>query len=170
MFEGVLKHRSGRVIALARSVLAAVFLFAVWIDPTHPAQAEVATYTVLSAYVAAAVLLTLLTWDNWWLDGKLAAGAHAVDIAAFTLLVLATDGYTSPFFVFFVFLILSAAIRWGWRSCSAAPRRSRNRWSAERKRMATFSTPVETTKTEAPRWAARKPEAKSLSTTASTPR
>ena len=115
MFKGVLKHRSGRVIALARAVLAAVFLFAVWIDPTHPAQAAAATYTVLSAYVAAAVLLTLLTWDNWWLDGKLAAGAHVVDIAAFTLLVLATDGYTSPFFVFFVFLILSAAIRWGWR-------------------------------------------------------
>ena len=36
MFKGVLKHRSGRVIALARAVLAAVFLFAVWIDPTHP--------------------------------------------------------------------------------------------------------------------------------------
>jgi signal transduction histidine kinase len=29
--------------------------------------------------------------------------------------VVTSDGYTSPFFVFFVFLVLSAAIRWGWR-------------------------------------------------------
>jgi signal transduction histidine kinase len=115
MFDDVLKHRSGRVIALARAVLAAVFLFALWIDPTHPSQAAAETYTVLAAYLAAAVLLTVLTWDNWWLDAKLASTAHLIDIAAFTLLVLATDGYTSPFFVFFVFLVISAAIRWSWR-------------------------------------------------------
>jgi signal transduction histidine kinase len=115
MFDDVLKHRSGRVIALARAALAAVFLFAVWIDPTHPSQAAAATYGVLGAYLAAAVALTVLTWDNWWLDAKLAATSHVIDIAAFTLLVLATDGYTSPFFVFFVFLVISAAIRWGWR-------------------------------------------------------
>ena len=115
MFDDVLKHRSGRVIALARAALAAVFLFAVWIAPTHPSQAAAPTYGVLAAYLAAAVALAVLTWDNWWLDAKLAATSHVIDIAAFTLLVLATDGYTSPFFVFFVFLVISAAIRWGWR-------------------------------------------------------
>ena len=115
MFDDVLKHRSGRVIALARAVLAAVFLFATWIDPTHPSQAAPETYAVLAGYLAAAIALTILTWDNWWLDAKLAATSHIIDIAAFTLLVLATDGYTSPFFVFFVFLVISAAIRWGWR-------------------------------------------------------
>jgi signal transduction histidine kinase len=57
----------------------------------------------------------MLIWNNWWLDAKLGAVAHVIDMAAFTLLVLATDGYTSPFFVFFVFLVVSAAIRWGWR-------------------------------------------------------
>ena len=30
------------------------------------------------------------------------------------LLVLLTEGFTSPFFAFFMFLLLSAAIRWGW--------------------------------------------------------
>ena len=30
-------------------------------------------------------------------------------------MVLLTEGYTSPFFIFFMFLLLSAAIRWGWR-------------------------------------------------------
>src|SRR5262249_39735807 len=56
-----------------------------------------------------------LTWNDWWLDAKLAGPAHAVDIALFTAMVFLTEGYTSPFFVFFVFLLLSAAIRWGWR-------------------------------------------------------
>jgi signal transduction histidine kinase len=115
MFNGVLKHRSGRVIALARSVLAAIFLFAMWMDPLEPARNATATYSVLAIYLAAAVAVTLLTWKSWWLDARLAAPAHVIDIAAFTLLVLASDGYTSPFFVFFVFLVLSAGIRWGWR-------------------------------------------------------
>ena len=34
----------------------------------------------------------------------------------FTLMVLLTHGYTSPFFTFFMFLLLSAAIRWGWKA------------------------------------------------------
>jgi signal transduction histidine kinase len=115
MFDGVLKHRSGRVIALARSVLAATFLFAMWMDPVEPARNATATYSLLVFYLAAAVGVTLLTWNSWWLDARLAAPAHVTDIVVFTLLVLASDGYTSPFFVFFVFLVLTAGIRWGWR-------------------------------------------------------
>jgi signal transduction histidine kinase len=95
--------------------MAAVFLFAIWIDPSQPARAVNATYALLCVYVLHAVITTVITWDDWWLDAKLAAPAHVVDIVMFTLLVLASDGYTSPFFVFFVFIILSAAIRWGWR-------------------------------------------------------
>ncbi|QNM81992.1 hypothetical protein H8M03_08080 [Sphingomonas sabuli] len=115
MFKDILTDRSGRVIALARAVLAAVFLFAIWIDPNQPVQAADLTYATLGAYVGAAVLVAVLTWNHWWLDARLAGPAHVVDIGMFGLLVYATDGYTSPFFVFFVFLVLSAAIRWGWR-------------------------------------------------------
>jgi signal transduction histidine kinase len=115
LFDDVLKHRSGRVIALARAVLAAVFLFAIWVDRSQPAQAVEVTYTVLVVYVIAAAAIAALTWQNWWLDARLAGPMQVIDIVVFTLLVLTSDGYTSPFFVFFVFLILSAAIRWGWR-------------------------------------------------------
>jgi signal transduction histidine kinase len=115
LFDDVLKHRSGRVIALARAVLAAVFLFAIWVDPSQPAQAVETTYAVLVVYVVAAAAIAVLTWKNWWLDARLAGPMQVIDIIVFTLLVVTSDGYTSPFFVFFVFLILSAAIRWGWR-------------------------------------------------------
>ena len=115
MLGSALEHRSGRVIALGRLLLAAIFLIAIYVDPSQPAHAAAETYATLIAYVVVAAVLLVLTWSNWWLDAKLAAPAHVVDICVFTLLVLTTEGYTSPFFVFFVFLILSAAIRWGWR-------------------------------------------------------
>lgn len=115
MVNDLLKYRSGRVIALCRAALAIVFLFAIWADNSQPAYAAAETYTGLMLYAATSVALVAITWNNWWLDSKLAAPAHILDVAAFTLLVFGTEGYTSPFFVFFVFLILAAVIRWSWR-------------------------------------------------------
>src|SRR5205085_2064126 len=59
--------------------------------------------------------MVALTWRSWWRDARLTGPAHAVDIVVFTALVFLTDGYTSPFFIFFIFLLLAAAIRWGWK-------------------------------------------------------
>jgi signal transduction histidine kinase len=108
-------HPSTRVIALGRLLLATLFLLAIWIDVSQPANAPAATYTLLGTYVAFAAAMVAATWNNWWLDAKAAGTAHALDILWFTALVYLTDGYTSPFFIFFVFLLLAAAIRWGWR-------------------------------------------------------
>jgi signal transduction histidine kinase len=107
---------SGRVIALGRLLLATLFLVAIWIDFSQPTHGPVATYAILGAYVVFAAAVLLSTWDNWWLDAKLAGPAHGVDIVLFALLVLLTEGYTSPFFTFFMFLLLSASIRWGWHA------------------------------------------------------
>lgn len=106
---------SGRVIALGRLLLAVSFLGAIAVDISQPAQFPTQTFTLLIAYVAFAAGIAVATWNNWWLDARLAGPAHAVDIGLFTVLVLLTEGYTSPFFVFFVFVLLAAAIRWGWR-------------------------------------------------------
>lgn len=97
-------------------MLATLFTLAVWLDVSEPARTRGATYILLDAYVAFAAILLVLTWKNWWLDAKLAGPAHALDIAVFTFLVFSTAGYTSPFFTFFMFVLLSAAIRWGWRA------------------------------------------------------
>jgi signal transduction histidine kinase len=111
-----LPFSSGRVIALGRLMLATLFLLAILIDASQPAQAPVETYALLATYVILAAGIAIVTWNNWWLDAKLAGPAHAMDVVLFTVLVLLTEGYTSPFFVFFIFLLLSAAIRWGWRA------------------------------------------------------
>ena len=106
---------SGRVIALGRLLLAVSFLGAIAVDVSQPAQSPIETFGLLIAYVVFAAAIVAATWNNWWLDARLAGPAHAVDIGLFTVLVLLTEGYTSPFFVFFVFVLLAAAIRWGWR-------------------------------------------------------
>jgi signal transduction histidine kinase len=106
---------SGRVIALGRLLMASLFLLAIRIDVTQPAHSSRELYALLAGYLFFAAVMVAATWRNWWLDAKLAGPAHAVDIATFTIIVFITEGYTSPFFIFFVFLLLAAAIRWGWR-------------------------------------------------------
>jgi signal transduction histidine kinase len=111
-----LQHSSGRVIGLGRLILATLFLLAIWIDHSQPTHQPEATFAILLAYIGFASLIASITWNNWWLDAKLAGPAHAIDILLFTVLVALTEGYTSPFFTFFMFVLLSATIRWNWRA------------------------------------------------------
>jgi signal transduction histidine kinase len=103
------------VIALGRVMLAALFMLAVWVDRSQPSQAPGPTYGFLALYLIFAAVVAAMTWRNWWLDARLAAPAHAIDMAVFTAIVFSTNGYTSPFFVFFALPLLAAAIRWSWR-------------------------------------------------------
>ena len=110
-----IQHSSGRVISLGRLLLSFLFLAAIWTDASQPAQSPELTYAILGAYISFAAIIVAVTWNNWWRDARLAGPAHAVDIAMFATIVLLTEGYTSPFFAFFTFVLLAAAIRWGWR-------------------------------------------------------
>jgi signal transduction histidine kinase len=107
---------SGRVIALGRLLLASLFLLAIWLELGRHDEAPFAALLLSVGYWFFAAALLVATWNDWWADAKLAGAAHTLDIAVFTLLVLLTQGYTSPFFSFFVFVLISAAIRWGWRA------------------------------------------------------
>jgi signal transduction histidine kinase len=113
------QHRSSRVIALGRLVLASFFLLAVLLDPAHPKTATEATYGLLASYFVASLSFLVVTWSNWRAEARLAGPAHVVDLLFFAFLISSTDGYQSPFFTFFVFLVLSATIRWGWRETAA---------------------------------------------------
>lgn len=95
-------------------MLGILFLIAVSLEPTGPSETR-GTYGLLLLYVGLALSVTALTWRNWWLDARLAIPMHALDMAVFTVIVFSTDGSTTPFFLFFVLPLLSAAIRWGWR-------------------------------------------------------
>lgn len=109
------KYQSGRVIALGRVMLSSLFLLSIWLDDSQPAEAPAQTYALLLVYVLFALAIAAATWRNWWLDARLAAPSHVLDMTVFTAIVFSTNGYTSPFFLFFILPLLSAAIRWGWR-------------------------------------------------------
>lgn len=109
------KYQSGRVVALGRAILALLFLVSVQLDQTQPAISAAEIDVLLAVYTTFALTIAALTWRNWWLDARLALPAHVFDMAVFTAIVFSTNGYTSPFFVFFMLPLLSAALRWGWR-------------------------------------------------------
>ncbi len=96
-------------------MLSLLFLLSIWLDRTQPAQAPERTYALLFVYVLFAFGIAAVTWRNWWLDARMAVPAHFFDMAVFTGIIFSTNGYTSPFFLFFILPLLSAALRWGWR-------------------------------------------------------
>jgi len=113
--QSLFKHQSGRVIALGRVMLATLFLLAIWFDSSEPMASVAGTYLLLILYALLAIGIAAATWRNWWLDARLAIVTHGLDMAVFTAIVFSTNGSTSPFFLFFVLPLLSAAIRWSWR-------------------------------------------------------
>lgn len=111
-----LRLPSGRVIAIGRYMLASLLLFALWFDATPKFNPLGAPFAINSVYVVFAIIILVVTWNNWWLDARLAGPAHAVDILVFTSLVFTTQGFDTPYFTLFMFVLLSSAIRWGWRA------------------------------------------------------
>lgn len=114
MFDRIFSQSSAHVVAIARLALAAVFLGATVSDPRLAPISGI--MLVLTAYLCFAALVLLLIWRDWWTDARIAVATHAIDMGFFMVVVLWPEGYASPYFLFFVFLLLSAAIRWGWRA------------------------------------------------------
>jgi signal transduction histidine kinase len=101
--------KSERLVLGGRAVLAAGGLAATWIDPTQPTQSTLG-YAVLGSYVAFS--LALLVTLRRPLAGRWAVATHALDIAFISLIIIATEGASSPFFIYFTFILLAAALRW----------------------------------------------------------
>jgi signal transduction histidine kinase len=109
------QSRAARLVATGRVVLAALSLFAIWLDPAEPAKYAEMTYTVLVAYVLYALLLAIIVWR---VDAPLRSMqwlTHAGDLLIFSSLMYLTEGPTSPFFVYFLFSLLCATLYWQWR-------------------------------------------------------
>lgn len=90
--------------------------YAIYVDPTEPTRYATLAYTLLLAYVAAALgVLALLRLVRLPPRPLLALSllVHAGDVCFAAVVTLFTEGPNSPFFVFFVFALMEAAYRWG---------------------------------------------------------
>src|SRR4030042_1376760 len=107
--------RGERLISAGRVILAAFSLFAIWLDPAEPARHAVTTYSLLAGYLLYAIVLALTAWYadlNW---ARPAPVIHALDLLIFAVFMFLTTGPASPFFVFFIFSLVCATLRWQMR-------------------------------------------------------
>ena len=103
------------MLARARLYLAALSLIAIRIDPTEPARYAAVAYGLLAGYVAYALAIVVALRLGRLLAFSRPVVLHSLDIAWAGGLSLFTDGPNSPFFLFFVFVLLEAAYRWSLR-------------------------------------------------------
>jgi signal transduction histidine kinase len=113
VLRSLFKFHSGRVISLGRVMLAITLVLIFIFGRGQPDVTQ--SYPFLVLYAAVATLIAAVTWKNWWLDARLAMVTHGVDMAVFTGLAFSTTGTSSPFILFFILPLLSAAVRWSWR-------------------------------------------------------
>ena len=107
--------RVERVLAVGRAFLTVTGLIAIYLDPTEPARLREVTYGVLFAY--AVFSLAVLAFLNSTARVRPMHGhvLHGLDILWTSALTFVSEGPVSPFFLFFLFVVLAAAYRWGFR-------------------------------------------------------
>jgi signal transduction histidine kinase len=101
-----------RWIALARGVLAVTSLVAILLDPEQQAGWPSSTHVTLIGYFAYAAVLFIVAWTPLALRLPYQLVTHAVDLAVLTALVHDVRGPASPFFPYYTFALVVAAIRW----------------------------------------------------------
>jgi signal transduction histidine kinase len=113
--EDPARTRTEQIIAGARMTLVVAALITLSLDSTQPARYE-ATYVALVVYVLYAVALGILAWRAYAPSRRMLFVIHGIDLVAPSVLVAVFDGPPiSPFFVFFVFSLFAATLRWNWR-------------------------------------------------------
>jgi signal transduction histidine kinase len=96
-------------------VLVSFSLVAIWLDPSEPSRYARLTYGVLECYLLYSLAMTLVTWHRGLIRGSLQVITHGIDLIVFSILMFLTDGPNSPFFVYFIFLLVCSTLRWQWR-------------------------------------------------------
>ncbi|WP_224984434.1 sensor histidine kinase [Geomonas agri] len=109
------KTRTEHLIATGRVILSTFFLFAVWLDPSEPTRYAATTYGILSGYLGYSLVIGVLTWRQAFGWTKLHLFTHSIDLLVFACLMFLTTGPNSPFFVYFIFILVCATFRWQWR-------------------------------------------------------
>ncbi|MGH9237088.1 MAG: sensor histidine kinase [Vicinamibacterales bacterium] len=103
-----------RLLARARVAMAAASLLALYLDPTEPIRYAGTAYLLLLAYVAASLLYLVVIRGSERRPRWRPAIAHGADILWLALLTSMTGASSSPLFAFFTFIVLAAAIQWGY--------------------------------------------------------
>lgn len=111
--------RAERLIAAGRFVLAFSSLVAIYLEPSTPARFQRATYGLLLIYTVYALIAALIAWRSAVPRARWRLFSHALDLVLFSVFVYLTEGPASPFFLYFVFSLFCATLRFSVRGILA---------------------------------------------------
>jgi signal transduction histidine kinase len=111
--------RLERILAVGRAFLAVSALAAIYFDPTEPARFATLTYALLAAYAVYSLIVLLSVQQLLGLGAPAVRVLHGIDILWAAAITFFSQGPVSPFFLFFLFVLLAAAYRWGFRETFA---------------------------------------------------
>jgi len=116
--EPVDRHATGtrveRVLAVGRAFLTVMGLVTIYIDPTQPERLVGIPYAILAAYALYSVGVLIYAHGASRIEASHAMAFHCIDIVLAAVLTFVGDGQGSPFFLFFLFSVVSSAYRWGF--------------------------------------------------------
>ena len=104
-----------RVLAVGRAFLTVTGLIAIYLDPTEPVRLREITYGVLLAYAFYSLAVLAYVHGSVRLTPRHGRLLHGADILWTSALTFVSQGPVSPFFLFFLFVVLAAAYRGGFR-------------------------------------------------------
>jgi signal transduction histidine kinase len=114
--QGHAAARSERVLAIGRAFLTVWGLVAVYGDPTEPSGLAELSYAILVGYALYSVIVLVFVERATRLAPRDGEFLHGIDILWTAALTFVSSGVGSPFFLFFIFVVLAAAFRWGFRA------------------------------------------------------
>ncbi len=106
-------QRIERMLAATRALLAVASLFAIWIDPTEPRHYSTIVYGLLAVFVFESVGVLALVRTQRTSSPQFRLAVHSIDILWPALIAIFTAGSNSPFYLFYIFVLMEAAYRWG---------------------------------------------------------
>jgi len=96
-----------------RLIVSVFAIAAIYFDPTQPANLLDAAYWILGAYVLHSFVLIFVRPPGA-MEEAFNVATMAIDVLVIAVLIYITGELESPFFAFYTFLLIAAAIRWGW--------------------------------------------------------
>jgi signal transduction histidine kinase len=107
--------RLERLIATARTMVGMFALLAISWESSEPSSFATIAYGLLLTYAGYALILAVLVWWSHAPLRRVQIITHGIDLLALSLCVQFTTGPIGPFFIFFVFSLVGATLRWQWR-------------------------------------------------------
>lgn len=108
-------QRIERFLATGRVFLAASSISAISLDPTEPSRYATLAFGLMAVYAIHSLITLALVQIRKTSTSSFRFTVHAIDVAWPALLGFFTEGPNSPFIVLYIFVLLAAAYRWGFR-------------------------------------------------------